>query len=234
MLAAWWWIDKWRKSTAYNDMTAEEQGLYRNLLDECWLRPNGVIPDDPRILERVSGDHEAWKRSGTKVLRWFTKVDGGYVHETALAVIQQSRHRAERQRRYREQHGHNGHEANNGHDPTLKSLPADPSTRSPKTTWLTPFADIWTESIGVFDCAMAARFLKPVVDAVGLEDAVRRFRLYVEYAEDRGKLSYPHFARSYLTVDQPKRGRSTTHDNRDAIHRVLRDVAAKEKPHDQS
>ena len=43
MRAAWWWIDRWRKSTAYTDMTAEEQGVYRNLLDELWLR-DGVLP----------------------------------------------------------------------------------------------------------------------------------------------------------------------------------------------
>ena len=62
MRAAWWWIDRWRQSTAFTDMTAEEQGLYRNLLDEVWLREDCIIPDDPRILARVSGDPEAWGR----------------------------------------------------------------------------------------------------------------------------------------------------------------------------
>lgn len=87
MHGVWWWADRWRKSTAYGDMTAEEQGLYRNLLDELWLRPNHAIPDDQRILAKASGDHEAWQRSGTKVLRWMTLTAEGWTNETALAVI---------------------------------------------------------------------------------------------------------------------------------------------------
>lgn len=100
--AAWWWIDRWRKSTAYTDMTAEEQGLYRNLLDEIWLRPDHIIPKDARILAKVSGDPEAWRRSGEKVLQWMQRVPGGWTHETALEVIRQSRQRAEKQKRYRD------------------------------------------------------------------------------------------------------------------------------------
>lgn len=102
MRAAWWWIDRWRKSTAYTDMTAEEQGLYRNLLDEVWHRDDGIIPDDPRILANVSGDVAAWKRSGKKVLRWMKKVDGGWTNETALEVQHQSVRRSDKQRAYRE------------------------------------------------------------------------------------------------------------------------------------
>ena len=102
MTAAWWWIDRWRKSTAYTDMTAEEQGLYRNLLDEIWLRETHTIPDDQRILAKVSGDPEAWRRSGATVLRWMLKTDAGWTHPTAMQVIEQSRNRADRQRRFRD------------------------------------------------------------------------------------------------------------------------------------
>jgi uncharacterized protein YdaU (DUF1376 family) len=104
MRAAWWWIDRWRQSTAYTDMTAEEQGLYRNLLDEVWLREDCVIPDDPRILARVSGDPEAWERCGEKVLAWMKKVPSGWTHVTALEVIGQSIRRAANQKRYRDKH----------------------------------------------------------------------------------------------------------------------------------
>jgi len=99
--AAFWWIDRWRQSQAYMDMTAEEQGLARNLWDELWLRKDHVIPDDQRILARVSGDPEAWSRSGPKVLRWMKRVDGGWTNDTALEIIEQSENRAEKQRRYR-------------------------------------------------------------------------------------------------------------------------------------
>lgn len=104
MRAAWWWIDRWRQSTAFTDMTAEEQGLYRNLLDEVWLREDCIIPDDPRILARVSGDPEAWARCGEKVLAWMKPVPGGYTHQTALEVIGQSVRRAANQKRYRDKH----------------------------------------------------------------------------------------------------------------------------------
>jgi uncharacterized protein YdaU (DUF1376 family) len=88
MRAAWWWIDRWRKSTAYMCMNAEEQGLYRNLLDACWLFPKAIIPDDERTLMMASGgEPEAWARSRKKVLKWMQKVPGGWTNETAKKVI---------------------------------------------------------------------------------------------------------------------------------------------------
>jgi len=128
MRAVWWWTDRWRKSTAYTDMTAEEQGLYRNLLDEIWHRPNGVIPDDPRILENISGDKRAWKRSGKKVLLWMQKVPGGWTNDTALEVRQQSKRRADKQQAYRERLrlvGGNG--AGNGVSNAAGNNPGSPS-----------------------------------------------------------------------------------------------------------
>jgi len=95
--AATWWIDRWRKSTAYTDMTAEEQGVYRNLLDECWLR-GGVIPDDERILAKIGGDPAAWPRVRRQVLSRFHAVDGGLSNETATAVIAQTTEFRDRQK----------------------------------------------------------------------------------------------------------------------------------------
>jgi uncharacterized protein YdaU (DUF1376 family) len=87
--AAWWWIDRWRKSTAYMCMNAEQQGLYRNLLDSLWLFESHEIPDEPRALLMASGgDQEAWARSGATVLKWMRKTDTGWTHDTALEVIE--------------------------------------------------------------------------------------------------------------------------------------------------
>jgi uncharacterized protein YdaU (DUF1376 family) len=124
MRAAWWWIDRWRQSTAYTDMTAEEQGLYRNLLDEVWLREDCVIPDDQRILSRVSGDPEAWGRCGEKVLAWMKKVPGGWTHMTALEVIGQSVRRAANQKRYRDKHNNS---SDNSVDNAADNKPDSPS-----------------------------------------------------------------------------------------------------------
>jgi len=98
--ALWWWIDRWRKSTAYTDMTLEEQAAYRNLLDEIALR-DGVIPDDERTLARASGDATRWPRVREKVLRWLQRCEGGWTNETALEVIRQGQRRADKQQRYR-------------------------------------------------------------------------------------------------------------------------------------
>lgn len=105
MRAAMWWIDRWRQSDAFARMTAEEQGLYRNLCDEVVLRADGVIPDDPRILAKASGDHEAWARSGESVLKSMKKVRGGWTNPTALEVKNESERRSRKQRDYRNRTG---------------------------------------------------------------------------------------------------------------------------------
>ena len=61
--ALWWWIDRWRKSTAYMDMTLEEQGAYRNLIDEATLR-GGPLPTDERILAKACGEPLASRTAG--------------------------------------------------------------------------------------------------------------------------------------------------------------------------
>jgi uncharacterized protein YdaU (DUF1376 family) len=88
MRAAWWWIDRWRKSTAYICMSLEEQGLYRNLLDALWLFDDHIIPDTPKALITASGgDPEAWSRSGENVLKWMERKGHGWTNSTALEVI---------------------------------------------------------------------------------------------------------------------------------------------------
>lgn len=96
MRAAWWWIDRWRKSTAYTDMTLAEQGAYRNLLDELWLR-DGVLPNDERILAKICGDPWGWKKVREKVLARFILGPDGWRNETHDEVCAQYRAFTERQ-----------------------------------------------------------------------------------------------------------------------------------------
>jgi hypothetical protein len=63
-------------------MTMEEQGLYRNLLDEISLREDGIIP--AKSLGKASGDPVAWERCGANVLKWMVEMDGGWTNLTAL------------------------------------------------------------------------------------------------------------------------------------------------------
>lgn len=107
MNALWWWIDRWRKSTAYTDMTLEEQGAYRNLLDEAQLR-GGPLPNDERILAKACGDALAWKRVKAAVMVRFTLTAEGWRNETLDEVIRESQRRADKQQRYRHKRGNDG------------------------------------------------------------------------------------------------------------------------------
>jgi len=98
--ALYWWIDRWRKSTAYMDMTLEEQGAYRNLLDEATLR-GGHIPDNEKVLAKASGDPARWRRVRKTVMRRFVRRSDGWHHETLDEVLSQMTRRMLNQRAYR-------------------------------------------------------------------------------------------------------------------------------------
>lgn len=100
LMALWWWIDRWRKSSAYMDMTLEEQGAYRNLLDEAHLR-GGVLPTDERILAKACGDALAWKRVRPAVMARFVLADDGWHNVTLDSILKESMRRATNQANYR-------------------------------------------------------------------------------------------------------------------------------------
>lgn len=89
LTALWWWIDRWRKSTAYTDMTLAEQGAYRNLLDEATLR-GGPLPTDERVLAKACGDPTKWKRVRHKVMSHFYQAPDGWRNETLDSVLARS------------------------------------------------------------------------------------------------------------------------------------------------
>lgn len=96
----WWWIDRWRKSTAYMEMTVEEQGAYRNLLDEACLR-GGPLPDEDGILAKACGDPRIWRRVRPNVIKHFTLQPDGWRNETLDGVLRQSERRKLNQTNYR-------------------------------------------------------------------------------------------------------------------------------------
>jgi len=99
--ALWWWIDRWRKSSAFMNMNLEQQGAYRNLLDEATLR-GGALPNDQRILAKASGDATRWRKVKPQIMRHFElKSDGFWHNETLDKVLAESHRRAEKQREYR-------------------------------------------------------------------------------------------------------------------------------------
>jgi uncharacterized protein YdaU (DUF1376 family) len=98
--ALYWWIDRWRRSTAFSDMTLAEQGAYRNLLDEAALR-GGALPFDERVIAKASGDAVEWPALRETVMRRFTQQADGWHNETLDKVLTETSARAERQRRWR-------------------------------------------------------------------------------------------------------------------------------------
>jgi uncharacterized protein YdaU (DUF1376 family) len=81
-----WWIDRWRKSTAYTAMTVEQQGAYRNLLDEACLR-GGALPNDQTLLAKACGDPRIWKRVGPVVMARFRLGPDGWRNDTLDQVL---------------------------------------------------------------------------------------------------------------------------------------------------
>jgi uncharacterized protein YdaU (DUF1376 family) len=104
MMGLLWWIDRWRTSAAFREMTLEEQGAYRNLLDEAYLN-GGVLPNDDRLLAKACGDATRWPAVRDRVLAKFTLTPSGWHNETLTTVFRMANGRAERQRRYRAANG---------------------------------------------------------------------------------------------------------------------------------
>lgn len=100
MRGLYWWIDKWRTSSAYSDLNLECQGAYRNLLDEGCLRGGG-IPDDPDVLARASGDARRWPAIEKTVMRRFHLVNNEWRNDTLDKVLAESQRRAMKQANYR-------------------------------------------------------------------------------------------------------------------------------------
>jgi hypothetical protein len=99
MLGLFWWIDRWRTSEAYMALNAAEQGMYRNLLDEAWLR-KGLLPLDDAHLAAASGHPLEWPAGRAKILACFTRSESGYRHTTLDAVLHQSKRRKRNQAAY--------------------------------------------------------------------------------------------------------------------------------------
>ena len=96
MRGAFWWVDRYRQSNAYRDLSLAEQGAFRNLCDELWLR-DGVLPDDQRALANSCGDATMWPEVKKAVMSKFYRVPEGWRNRTHDEVSGQSKAFKERQ-----------------------------------------------------------------------------------------------------------------------------------------
>ena len=115
MTGLWWWIDRWRTSRAFRDMTLEEQGAYRNLIDEASLN-GGTLSKDERVLAKACGDATRWPEVRANVLRKFYLTPEGWRNSTLDAVLRESALRSARQAAYRNGQGNaKGNARHNAH-----------------------------------------------------------------------------------------------------------------------
>jgi len=99
-----WWIDRWRKSSAFLEMDLAQQGAFRNLLDVAWSR-DGLLPDDDAILAKACGDATRWPELKPVLLARFHRVPDGWRNETLDEVLHEAHRRADKQAAYRARKG---------------------------------------------------------------------------------------------------------------------------------
>lgn len=99
-----WWIDRWRQSSAFMDLTLEEQGAYRNLIDEAWLRgaDGEGIPNRESVLAKASGANGRWSQVKKPVLAHFELRGTQWFHPTVDYFRRRTERFALKQRAYRE------------------------------------------------------------------------------------------------------------------------------------
>ena len=194
LTALWWWIDRWRKSTAYTDMTLEEQGAYRNLLDEAHLR-GGFLPNDERILAKACGDALAWPRIRVTVLAKFTVTPQGLQNDTLMAVITESKRRSQKQADYRSRGNEQGNGSGNEQGNALQPPVPVPVLRSGSGSGLISDLKDLANSNAVASTTSAAPVQKNGNGNARSKHPVfkgQRFVVFDWQLEDLGRLLGPH------------------------------------------
>ena len=82
-----WYVDKWRSNRKVARMTPAERGIYRELLDECWLE--GSIPSDPDELCEIAHCTRAeLDVAWPAIWKCFSeRADGRFVNAKIAAVL---------------------------------------------------------------------------------------------------------------------------------------------------
>ncbi len=87
-----WWINDWRGSVSFSEMTLAEQGAYRNLCEmQFALAGRGTegVPNDDEELARFAGCTLcSWLRVKNRVLAEFESIDGRLVNSKVVDEVQ--------------------------------------------------------------------------------------------------------------------------------------------------
>ncbi len=82
-----WYVGDWRSSETRIVLTLEERGLYRELLDSCYIERS--LPTDERLLARIANcSDEEFKRCWPRVKPLFNESNGRLTHFKVDEVIE--------------------------------------------------------------------------------------------------------------------------------------------------
>jgi uncharacterized protein YdaU (DUF1376 family) len=95
LAAEWFWIDRWRGSTAWS-LPIDARGLYREMLTAAWSR-GAALPNDHIQIQRLIGVTPAEWRRGWPVICQYWRVDGALlVNDTQREVYAEAMARFEK------------------------------------------------------------------------------------------------------------------------------------------
>ena len=63
------YVNDWLSSPRVTVMTAEQRGAYIQLMAYCWASGDASLPDDDKILSKLSGLNEGWLNGGCQMVR---------------------------------------------------------------------------------------------------------------------------------------------------------------------
>lgn len=91
-----WFPADWLQSTTRLEMTAEQRGIYRDLLDHHYSE--GSLPSNEKALRMIAGvTDKEWKRSSSLVLSKFTEREGRLYNRKAEEVLNSKKEWHEKQ-----------------------------------------------------------------------------------------------------------------------------------------
>lgn len=93
--AEWFWVDRWDASSAAL-LTMEQQGVYRTMLSQAWLRGARLPNDEQQIQRAIRCTPGEWERSWPAI-KGYWRVDGDWiVNDTQLEVYLKTKLELER------------------------------------------------------------------------------------------------------------------------------------------
>ena len=122
-----WYLEDWRNSGTRLNLTLEERGLYRELLDFCYIERS--LPTDERMLARIANcSDDEFQRAWPRVKIQFNEADGRLIHQKVEQVLAKlDGYREQRRQAGRLSGESRRNKTNERSSPVQVSLPKNPT-----------------------------------------------------------------------------------------------------------